>query len=71
MSNAPLKGWNNTPDVPLKVSPIFTWPLRAAKMLTWVWGSWLLLTEKRIVLGLACISLISFQPSLAETQTLA
>ena len=32
MCDAPLKGWNHTPNVPLKVSPFFSWPPRPVEM---------------------------------------
>ncbi|MDP5220345.1 sterol desaturase family protein [Ruegeria sp. 2205SS24-7] len=71
MSDAPLKGWHHTPNVPLKVSPFFQWPLRPVAMLRWVWNSWFLITERLIIVGIAFISVAFFQPQLAATQTLA
>jgi Delta7-sterol 5-desaturase len=40
MADAPLKGWNHVPNVPVTVSPFFQWPLRPLEMLAWVWNSW-------------------------------
>ncbi len=71
MSDAPLKGWNHVPDVPLRVSPFFSWPLRPLDMLRWVWNSWFLISEKLILVGIAFISFYWFQPPLEETRTLA
>ncbi len=71
MSQTPLKGWNHAPDVPLRVSPFFTWPWRPLEMLHWLWNSWFLITEKLIILGIACVSLWWFQPPLEVTKTLA
>jgi len=71
MPETPLKGWHHTPDVPLQVSPFFRWPLKPLEMVTWVWNSWFLITEKLIILGLAWISFVWFQPPLEATRTLA
>jgi hypothetical protein len=71
MENSELKGWNHVPDVPLKVSPFFRWPLRPLEMFTWIWNSWLLITEKLIVVCIAIISFYWFQPPLSEIKTLA
>src|SRR5680860_1621947 len=66
-----LPGWNHTPQVPLTVSPFFTWPLRPIEMIRWVWNSWFLITERLILVGIAFVTLILTQPSLEVTQTLA
>ena len=71
MSDAPLKGWNHVPPVPIKVSPFFTWPLRPMAMLAWVWNSWFLISEKLIIVGIAFVCYVWFQPPLVETKTLA
>lgn len=71
MSDEPLKGWNHTPDLPLLVSPFFRWPLDLVAMLRWVWESWFLISERLIIVGIACVSWFWFQPPLEETKTLA
>lgn len=71
MSDAPLKGWNHVPDVPLQVSPFFQWPPRPMQMVAWLWNSWFFITERLIVVAIACISFYWFQPPLEETRTLA
>ncbi|QBF34014.1 sterol desaturase family protein [Thalassococcus sp. S3] len=71
MSDAPLKGWNHTPNVPLEVSPFFRWPPRPVAMLAWIWNSWFLITERLIIVGIAFVSFHFFQPPLEETKTLA
>jgi hypothetical protein len=53
MTEAPLKGWNRVPDVPIQVSPLFSWPLRPFEILAWVWNSWFLITEKLIIVAVA------------------
>lgn len=71
MTDAPLKGWHHVPDVPLQVSPFFTWPLRPRAMLAWIWNAWFLITERLIIVGIALLSMAFFQPPLEETRTLA
>ena len=71
MSDAPLKGWNHTPNVPLQVSPFFSWPPRPVEMVKWVFNSWFFVTEKLILVGIAFISFYWFQPPLEVTRTLA
>ncbi len=70
MSDAKLKGWNHMPEVPIQVSPFFTWPLRPVRMLRWVWDSWLLISEKLIILLISCACYLWLSPSLAETTQL-
>ena len=71
MSETPLKGWDYIPNVPLRVSPFFTFPLRPLEMLKWIWNSWFLISERLIIVGIAFISYFWFQPPLEETKTLA
>ena len=70
MGNTPVKGWNHLPNVPIKVSPFFQWPLRPKDMLVWTWNSWFLISEKLIIVGIAFVSFYLFQPSLEETKNL-
>ena len=70
MEKAPVKGWNYAPNVPIQVSPIFTWPWKPFEILKWVWNSWFLITEKLIIVGLAFCSFYWFQPSLSDMKTL-
>ena len=70
MGNTPVKGWNHLPNVPIKVSPFFQWPLRPKDILVWTWNSWFLISEKLIIVGIAFVSFYFFQPSLEETKNL-
>ena len=70
MGNNPINGWNHLPNVPIKVSPFFRWPLRPMDMLVWIWNSWFLVSEKLIIIGIAFVSFYLFQPSLEETENL-
>ncbi|MFK7901849.1 MAG: sterol desaturase family protein [Nitratireductor sp.] len=71
MSKEQLKGWNHVPNVPIKVSPFFSWPPNPKAMFSWVWNAWFLISEKLIIVGIAFISLYYFQPPLEETKTFA
>tara|TARA_R110002073_G_scaffold70476_8_gene174020 strand:+ start:70 stop:1050 length:981 start_codon:yes stop_codon:yes gene_type:complete len=71
MADQKLSGWNHTPPVPIPVSPFFTWPLDPVAMARWVWGSWFLISEKLIILGLAILSYLWFTPTLEKAQTLS
>ena len=66
-----LPGWNHVPDVPIAVSPFFSWPPDPGRMLTWVATRWLALAENLLVLGLALITWTFFSPSLETAATLA
>ena len=71
MADHPIKGWNYVPDVPLQVSPFFSWPLRPAAMLSWLWNSWYLISERMIILGITFLSFHWFQPPLDVIKTFA
>jgi len=70
MSQAPLKGWHHTPDVPLEGSPLFTWPLRPTRTLASACTSWFFLPPPLFIVAIALISFYGFPPSLAPTQAL-
>ena len=65
MSETPerLPGWSHMPDVPLKVSPFFEFPLRPMAMLGWLWHSWFLITERLILVALAFATWVWLQPA--------
>lgn len=67
----PIPGWNHVPEVPIRVSPFFSWPPDPAAMVRWIAARWLGLAENVLVLGLATISWLWFQPPLEVAATLA
>lgn len=71
MSDTQLKGWNHMPEVPMKVSPVFSWPPNPVEIARWFWNSWFLITEKLIIVGIAFASFYWFQPPLEEARTFA
>jgi lathosterol oxidase len=66
-----LPGWERVPDVPIKVSPFFSWPPKLAEMLQWLSARWLRLAGNVIVLGI-CLAVWTFtQPALEQMVTLS
>lgn len=71
MPEAKIKGWNHIPQVPIQVSPLFSWPPRPKEILKWMWNSWFLITENLILIAVATVTYFWFQPSLEQAQTLS
>lgn len=64
------KQWHYRPQVPIQVSPIFTWPPDPVKIAKWICDSWFLITERTILVGVALVSWFYFQPPLEQTRVL-
>ncbi len=62
--------WHHRPPVPIQVSPVFRWPLEPRAILRWFAERWFQLAENSVLLVLATISWVWFQPPLAEMRTL-
>ena len=63
-----LTGWEHVPDVPIKVSPFFSWPPKPAEMWQWLSAHWLRLAGNVIVLGI-CLAVWTFtQPALEQME---
>ncbi len=60
--------WNYTPELPVKVSPYFQWPPNAPQILRWITSGWLPVSERLIILVLAIIASLFFQPSAELTR---
>ena len=63
--------WNYTPPVPIRVSPLFVWPLDLMAVLGWMARQWLVVTERSILVLIGLASWFWFQPPLDVTATLA
>jgi len=63
--------WNYLPPVPIRVSPLFSWPPDFSAMLRWTLRQWLVVTERSILIVISLISWLFFQPSLEVTATLS
>ncbi len=68
--DAKLPGWNHVPNVPIQVSPFFSWPPEPRRMGRWLAMRWLTFTENLLVLAIAVTCWMFFQPSLETMQTL-
>lgn len=69
MQNAP-RGWNHVPELPVRVSPFFRRPWRLAEMAGWLWRGWFPVTERLLILLVALVSYVWFQPPLERTAEL-
>ncbi|MEP4194526.1 MAG: sterol desaturase family protein [Aliishimia sp.] len=58
--------WNHTPDLPLKVNPLFEAPFRPKDVVRWYLGAWLPFSVNLAIVGLAVLSYLFFSPSLAQ-----
>ncbi len=59
-----MSEWNHTPDLPLRVNPLFERPLIWGDVLRWYVGAWLPLTMNGVIVALAVLSYWLFSPSL-------
>lgn len=65
------KPWNHQPPLPLQVSPVFRWPWNISAIGGWFWHSWFLISERLILVGVAWVSWVWFQPPLEVTRELS
>ena len=65
----PGGNWNHCPDLPIAVSPLFSWPPRPLEMGRWIAARWFVLAENSILVGLATLCWFYFQPPLEEVKT--
>lgn len=59
------KMWHFRPDLPLSVSPYFSWPFRPEAIIRWFARSWLPVTERLIFFLLAWVSWLYIVPDVA------
>lgn len=59
--------WNHTPDLPIKVSPLWQWPPHPVAVLKWYADGWFFLTINMGILALAWLSYAAFSPTLEQT----
>ncbi len=63
--------WHYRPDVPIQVSPFFSWPPEPGRMVRWVRDRWFALAENAVLVGLATFCWFFLTPSLDVAKTLA
>jgi len=63
--------WNHVPEVPIQVSPLWSWPPRPYAAFRWYFDSWFFLTLNLAILGIAFVSFYVVSPSLQETARFA
>ena len=63
------KGWHWTPDEPVQLSPLFSWPPRFLSIVKWIMSSWAIITVRAMILGLSFATWYLFQPPLEECMT--
>lgn len=63
--------WHYRPEVPIAVSPLFSWPPAPRQTLLWFRDRWFAIAENSILAVIALVCWTWFQPPLAEMQTLS
>lgn len=66
-----LPGWHHVPEVPIAVSPFFSWPPEPRRMVSWIAARWFAVAENLMLVGIALVVWAFFQPSLEATKTLS
>ena len=61
--------WNYHPEGPVKLNPLFAWPLRLSHITDWYRGAWIEITAVTITFLLAIIAYVLFLPPLATMAT--
>lgn len=69
MSDA-RKEWHHTPELPIRVSPLWQWPPRLWDTVRWYFDAWFFLTINMAIVGLSFASWAWFSPTLEQAQTL-
>lgn len=63
--------WNYRPATPIKVSPVFSWPIDPLEVGRWIRDRWFVLGENLVLVGLATVTWMFLQPPLEETREFA
>jgi hypothetical protein len=63
--------WHHRPQVPIKVSPFFSWPPDPRRMVTWVADRWFAVAENSILVLISLGCWMWLQPSMEEAKTLS
>jgi len=70
-SNKPMvtRGWHWTPDEPVKLSPLFSWPLDFLAIMKWMNTSWAIMTVRVLILGISFATWYLLQPAIERAKT--
>ncbi|MEM9716626.1 MAG: sterol desaturase family protein [Pseudomonadota bacterium] len=66
-----MSQWNHISDVPIRVSPLWSWPPKPYATFRWYFDSWFFFTVNGAIVALAFLSLWAFSPGLEAAATLA
>jgi lathosterol oxidase len=69
--SARKKPWNYQPDLPLQLSPCFSWPANPLVIAKWIFRGWFPVSERLIILLLSIASWAWFHPGLETCRELA
>ncbi|NRB34315.1 MAG: sterol desaturase family protein [Rhodobacteraceae bacterium] len=61
--------WNCRPDHPVRLNPLFQWPLDVKAVWDWYRGAWLGITSLTLTFGIAALVYVSFLPPLVQMAT--
>jgi sterol desaturase/sphingolipid hydroxylase (fatty acid hydroxylase superfamily) len=64
-----MSEWNHTPELPLRVNPLFERPLVLGAVLRWYVGAWIPVTVNLAIVGLSVLIWLRFSPTLTEAVT--
>ena len=67
-ASATSREWNYHPDLPLADPSIFRWPPQPGFLARWFTRNWLSLSERVVLLALACVTWWALYPSLETTR---
>ncbi|NPD19652.1 sterol desaturase family protein [Alterinioella nitratireducens] len=59
--------WNHVPEVPIRVSPLWSWPPQPVAALRWYLDSWFFLTINMAIVAISFASLYLASPTLEQT----
>ena len=68
--NSSSRDWHYTPDLPVRLSPIFSWPPRPLAWLKWISGYWLAISAVTLNFAFAWAVYSWFQPDWSSMQSI-
>ncbi len=63
--------WNHVPEVPIQVSPLWSWPPKPYAAFRWYFDSWFFITVNLAIVAISIVSYANFSPTLQVTTTFA